>query len=86
VIFQELGIQVVGEDEDYVRTIRALDDTIWRTTARAEQANRDQREYRRAYLPTWWFRRARRRASHEGTIVPSKRLSIVEGQSGIRSV
>ena len=75
-IFQEPGIQVVGEDEDYVRTIRALDDTSWRTAARTEQANRDQREYRRAYLPKWWSRRARRRAYHEGTIVPSKWLSV----------
>src|SRR5215218_5580277 len=79
VLLQELGIQVVGEDEDHVRTIRALDDTSWRTTARAEQANRDQREYRRAYLPTRWPRRARRRASHEGTIVPSNERSVVEG-------
>jgi hypothetical protein len=27
-------------------------------------------------LPKWWSRRARRRASHEGTIVPSKWLSV----------
>src|SRR5215213_5703294 len=82
VLLQELGIQVVGEDEDHVRTIRALDDTSWRTTAGGEQEpGRDQREYRRAYLPTWWPRRARRRASHEGTIVPSNGLSVVEGHN-----
>jgi hypothetical protein len=28
-LLQELGIQVVGKDEDYVRTIRGLDDTSW---------------------------------------------------------